>query len=157
MSLLTRSDTHKRMHSHTFFQSTRNAKHDYDSKYPFSQNWNKKENVRRKKLMKGKLSSFFPVTHTHKHTGIQAVSAVCWTIELVFVSLRFEWMRRARLDWCLESFVLISPYFIQFSFKGKYFSTRCSKHLVKSHLMAGEIAIDIKSYDVRKCRPTNCF
>lgn len=55
----------------------------------------------------------------------------------------------------MESFVLISLYCIQFSFKGKYFNARCSKHLVKSHLMAGEITMDIESYtDIRKCRPS---
>lgn len=36
---ITHTFTHK--HTHTFFQTTRNVKHDYDSKYPFK--WNRNE------------------------------------------------------------------------------------------------------------------
>ncbi len=49
--------------------------------------------------------------------------------------------------------MLISPYFIHFSFKGNL-SARAVPNISNVYLMAGEIAIDIKSFDVRKSRPT---
>ncbi len=41
---------------------------------------------------------FFPVTHTHKHTGYRQSLQCAGLFEQVFVSFHFEWMRRARLD-----------------------------------------------------------
>lgn len=101
--------TQKHMHSNTFFQSMKNAKHVYDSKYPFSLNWNKKENMLQKKLMKGKLSSFFSHTHTQRCRQSLQFAGL---FELFFISFRFEWMRRARLDWwsllCLFLFIVFN-------------------------------------------------
>lgn len=92
----------------------------------------KKENVRRKKLMKGKLSSFFSIRHTYKHTLCSLLDYL-----LVFVSFRVDEKSAFRL---MESFVLISLYCIQFPFKGEEFlRVLFLKDLVKSYLMAAKL------------------